>query len=174
MRFPHPTLPRLMSGRSAIVEEGDGEMTIPPVLQPVISIFSPVLNLNIVPALAADTWFLSNVLQGTGVTAAQLTNFPTMPSGRWDLDVTLSMAMVGNTNINSTSALQLFDPVGGVQAIFQFGYLGAIGGPLAQSRTMTLPFLFSTGGWFLRHATSALIAGDSMLSQATVYARRIF
>ena len=159
-----------MSGRSAIVEDGDGEMTIPSVLQPVTEIFSPILNLLSVPLLSNDTWFTNSVLQGSGITAVQTTPFPTFSSGRWSVEINFVVHFAGTSNINSQNLFSLVDPNGSVQNIFEiwnfnFNSLTCHG---------KYEFLFNRDGWFFQHSTAALVLGDIVGSHASVYARRIF
>ena len=165
----------MMSGRSAIIEEGDGEMTVPPVLTPVTEIFSPLSTLQSVPQLSQDTWFLNNVLQGAGATPLQSSNFPTFSKGRWDIDLTFTMQFSGTININSAASIGFLDPFGSTQNIISFAFLvaGASGGSqLTASKTLRM--LFVTDGWLINHSTPPLIVGDSMYTSANVYARRVF
>ena len=164
-----------MSGRSAIVEDGDGEMTVPPVLMPVTEIFSPLLNLQSIPLLSQDTWFSNSVLQGAGLTPVQSVNFPTFTKGRWDLDITFTMQFSGTINVNSSAAIAFFDPFVSVQNIISFACIVAAasgGSQLTASRTLRM--LFVNDGWLINHSIPALVLGDVMYTSANVYARRVF
>ena len=171
MKFPYPTLARLMSGRSAIVETGDGELTIPPVLQPVTEIFSPIISLSIVPPLSQDTW-LSNInLSAIGATAAQTGALPTFASGRWDLDISFCCTFSGTSDFNKSASVLLSDPDGNNISIFNRPYSNA-GPTFGQSLTMRL--LFNRPGWYVSVSTSAILALESTNAFVSVYARRVF
>ena len=154
------------------MEPGDGEMTVPPVLTPVTEIFSPIENLLTVPLLSQDTWLLNSVLQGAGVSAAQSANFPTFASGRWDLDLTMTIQFSGTSNINSQAQLGLNDPLVSTQNIFNAAMIAGGAGGLVFHQTLRM--LFLVDGWRFVHSTPALVLGDVMFTAVTVYARRVF
>jgi len=170
VKFPYPTLARLMSGRSAIVEPGDGEMTVPPVMQPVLDIFSPVRNLLSIPSPSNDSWIFSSTLLAVGAAGVQTQNFPTFAAGRWDIDISLIIRFVGTTTVNSSAAIILNDGQGNVMNVMDFKFFGG-GSPML---ARTFPMLFINSGWFFSHSTDATVAGDFLASQASIYARRIF
>lgn len=174
MKFPYPTLSRLMSGRSAIIEPGDGEMTVPPVLQPTLDIFSPLL----VPAGATagpmdDTWMNAINTIISGVNAADFNqSFVTFAAGRWDIFINFHFTFTGTSNQNNDSGLDLVDDLGNVCAIINFPHFGSA--IRSSDRSITLPFLFTRPGWFLRTRAGIMIALDTLNITCTVYARRIF
>jgi len=171
VKFPYPTLVRLMSGRSAIVEPGDGEITVPPVLQPVMEIFSPLPNVLLPPSLSNDTYLISSIQSSVGLGAGGLVNFNTMKAGRWDFDITNQYVFSGTNNIAVTSALNLVDPDGNVAPLITFvntTYLGV------RSIQQPLRFLFPRDGFFFQQTFGATIAGDVSYILTNAYARRIF
>jgi len=170
VKFPYPTLARLMSGRSAIIDPGDGELTVPPVLQPVTDIFSPMLNLNAAPALAQDTWLFSSSINIVGVVGAQSFQFPTMPAGRWDFDIVHNFRFTGTTAIINASNITLADPASVSSEISRTSMITGAQTFSSYKRSM----LFVKDGWRFTHAVDAGVAGDSANSFVSIYARRVF
>ena len=162
----------MMSGRSAIIEDGDGEMTVPPVLTPVTEIFSPLSNLLAIPSPSQDTWLLNSFLGGQDVTGPQSANFPSFAKGRWDIEVTLTVQFEGARNINSQVSLGINDPFVSTQNVLSCGMVGVVG--VQYFTTRLLRMLFITDGWLFVHSTPALVLGDKLTSAANVYARRVF
>jgi len=161
-----------MSGRSAIIEPGDGEMTVPPVLQPTLEIFSPLL----IPSGAtsgpmADTWMTGLDALSVGPQVELYRNFVTFSAGRWDVEIDASFNHTGTTNALRKSGVDLVDNVGNVAAIFNSYHFNSV---IEKSRHIRLPFLFLQNGWFLRTRTGINIAGDITALDVNVYARRIF
>jgi len=175
VKFPYPTLARLMSGRSAIVEPGDGEMTVPPVMQPTLDIFSPLLAPGVLTVGPAnDTWIngLDTVI--AGVNAADFfRNYVTFSAGRWDVEIDFEFGFVGTTNHNNDSGFDLVDPNTNFAQLFSFTHMSTTVG-VSRNRHYTVPFLFLNDGWFLRTRAGIMIAGDNLTIKSNVYARRIF
>lgn len=162
-----------MSGRSAIVEPGDGELTIPPVLQPTTSIFSPsrsVLNVAY-PNANHDTHFSFQNQSIDGVTPAQSSAFTAFAAGRWDIQLTHAFVFSGVIANTLRSVIELVDPDAGVIQISQFQHRG-IGGIVVNN--ISLPVLFTRSGWYFNGRMDAGVAGDFGFSNCTIYARRIF
>jgi len=176
VKFPYPTLARLMSGRSAIVEPGDGEMTVPPVLQPTLDIFSPLLAPGVLTVGPAnDTWMTGLDTVIAGVNAADFfRNYVTFKAGRWELNIDFQFLFHGSANYNNDSGFDLVDPLGNFAQLFSFTHASTAASPVTQYRHITLPFLFLTDGWFLRTRAGITIAGDNLTIKSNVYARRIF
>lgn len=159
-----------MSGRSAIVEPGDGEMTVPPVLQPVLDIFSPLVNLQNPPLLSQDTWIDFNQHTAVGAQLVQVTNFTTLAAGRWDIQLIHAFNFIGSTSAGNSGSVSLNDPGSGVETITNFNFVNFNQNVI----TVFLPFLFTRPGWFFTHTTSPTVIGDMCTNTLTIYARRIF
>jgi len=170
VKFPYPTLARLMSGRSAIVEPGDGELTIPPVLQPVTEVFSPLINLRIPPALGEDTQMMFEAFVATGIAAQQRTDFPTFAAGRWNITFIRGFRFTGTANLSSAGSISLLDPDGLLRRIDDFRFSSGF----VATTNYTLPLLFTRPGWSITHILDATVAGDSVFDSICFYARRVF
>lgn len=171
MKFPYPTLSRLMSGRSAIVEPGDGEMTVPPVLQPVLDIFSPVANLSPNTGPMQDTFMFDSRLTVIGLDVARTESFPTLAAGRWDVQIQHTSLLSVTTNLASANSVFIFDPDGGSYAVSRFNLSS---GPNKNSVGITIPLLTTRNGWFFQNSRGATVALDECTSNVWFYARRIF
>lgn len=159
-----------MSGRSATVEPGDGEMTVPPVLQPVLDIFSPIVNLMNPPALVQDTWFDFALLTASGAQVAQVQNFATLAAGRWEITITHSFRFTGTSLPGNGGYISLNDPDAGAELISSFQFITGMNG----DRVLELPILLTRPGWFLSQTLSATQIGDFSANSVSVHARRIF
>ena len=171
MRFPYPTIPRLMSGRSAIVEEGDGEITVPPVLQPVLDIFSPLANLSPNTGPMQDSFMFDSRLTVTGADVARTESFPTLAAGRWDVQIHHTCFLSVTSNLASANSVFLFDPDGGSYALSRFNLMVGLNKQISR---LTVPLLLTRNGWFFQNSRGVTIAADESVSNVWFYARRIF
>lgn len=160
-----------MSGRSAIVESGDGEMTIPPVMQPVLDIFSPLSNLSPVTGPVQDSFMFDSRLTRTGAGVAQNESMPTLASGRWNCQIQHTSGMSGATVLANACNCYLVDPDGGTYAMSRFNFLSW---GSTRVTTFTIPLLTLRPGWFFQNALDATVAGDVAFSNVILYARRTF
>lgn len=153
------------------MEPGDGEMTIPPVLQPVTEIFSPIKTMLAVPPLMEDTWALTSIIAANGALANQTFLFPTFAKGRWDIDVSLTVQFSSGVSYPfSEIGLRLSDPSGNQQSMMAFAAYSFV----SVSVVKTLRMHFLESGWQFIHVSAATLVNEQLTSFASVYARRVF
>jgi hypothetical protein len=173
MRVPNPQLVRLGgSTRGAIVEPGDGELEVPPVVQPIIELSSPVDKVvTLAPSTAVqDSFFTAQVVNRIGVQAALTTVITTLSRGAWAFDLGAHAGFIGTSNLalGTFDELQLVDPDGAAQPIFHFPRLTG----QFMSWAHTLRVVFQRDGWNLNVTTGATVAADNLCVAVSVNARK--
>lgn len=170
MKLPYPSLVRQMSGRSAIVEEGDSTLTIPSVLQPTYEMSSPLLRISVFPQLIADS-FIEHIFYAiAGVGAFAATFFPTMKSGRWEVTFTYAFAFTGTSSVVNFSELRVFDDLVNGKDVIRFNHVNGS----FLSGSFSMPLLLVQDGWFFEVDRGITVALDVLTLSMTMHARRIF
>src|SRR6267378_7699123 len=167
MLIPNPRLARyggLVKG--AIIEPGDGTLILPPIIQPIIELTSPVTRGfsagQAVPGGTAffdDSFFKSDRLTQAGVgalTTIQIT--PTLAAGSWVLDFACSFGFTGTTALGNNSGLIMQDPDGNNIQIFEWVHITGNFG----SQSSSWRFTFQRDGFFVFISRGITVAADNV------------
>lgn len=125
MRIPGPLGLQRARGRGGVVLEDDGEITLPPVSQPVGDFSAPLEVVGLSGSTAVATTF---VVGGTffinGVTAGTNIDYGPMTSGTWRLKIKIILSTTNMTPDQTKGfRVQLVDPAGGITNLWSAGYL---------------------------------------------------
>ncbi len=160
-----------MSGRSAITEPGDGVMTVPPVLQPVTEIFSPLNSVQIPESPSSDTFLISGEQITNGASVVQQLNFSFFKAGRWDLHLFHTTTFLGTQNTASAFSVFLQHSGEGLVALSRYAFIST---PAVRNFAQDFSFLFLDDNWRLFLQTDTTVALDAAVNFCSVYARRVF
>ena len=140
----------------AIMEQGDGELLLPPVLQPVATIGSPLFGLAAVPVPLRQSnhnWFHQLV---SGVAGAVTDDTATLGAGIWDINLHWTWRFTGTNDITKQAQIVLVDPDGNIDEFFAQAFI--TGAQVIGRRRFTLSL--SRDNWIIRTTHAATIAGD--------------
>ncbi len=170
MRIPNPRLIRLggVVGGS-IVERGDGEQIISPLIYRNVEIPSP-LNKN-VPSLGGtfdDTFSVSSRLAQAGAVAGQALTICTFKKGLWKLYFVMQAQFTGTSDVTKFDTLQLNDPDGQQTAIITMTHLNG----QSVFENIELPFVFQRDGFNVTQVTGTTIVGDNLANNIALVACR--
>jgi hypothetical protein len=175
MRFPNPRLLRIGAVTGGyIAEPGDGELVVPPVLQPVMDLSEPISvcfsNGVAPPSPLQFSAVKSEVFARAGAGAAANTAVVTIGKGLWNIDINYAHGFTGTTNVaTNASALELVDPANNAAELHQhFHITGQFFG-----YSYTLKLLADRDGWALRLSAGATVAGDALFMQVCCVLRKI-
>lgn len=168
MKFPYPSLIRQMSGRSSEVQDGDSAMTLPPVMQPVLEMFSPIAKFGSIPSPAEDTFMDYILVQQIGAQIATSFSSNTMKAGRWNVTLNVGFQFAGTQSAN-LSGIVIIDDVATVRSVSRFQHQ-----PGQLTQTVEFPILLLKDGFFFQATAAATVALDLLLIGAMIHARRIF
>lgn len=176
MRLPNPRLVRLSSvSPGAIMERGDGELIVSPLLQPVIDLSSPVDKVT-PPGVAltlaqSDSFIKAERIFGTGATAGQGRVFSTFKKGMWALDIAATWMFTGTTNMGAGqfASVVLQDPEFLVANLFEFPQINGV----QQSQSQSYTFVFLRDGFQLQINTPTFVALDNFYLSASANARQL-
>ena len=139
------------------MEEGDGELLLPPVLQPVAVLAGPLFSMTgdatSAPGqsqIATANSFVS------GVAVAHSTLSPFFKAGTWLLDVRWRWHFTGTTDVTKKMAIDLIDPDGIFKPLFRAGFFN--GAQAHGSTQLTVSFI--RDNWYMEASRDATIAGD--------------
>jgi len=174
VRVPSPRLIRLGSiVGGSIAEPGDGEYSVPGILQPIIELSSPVDKILVSPVadVQNDSFCVFDTIARSGITAGVNRDIVTMKKGLWAFDVTFSGMFTGTTNVvlGSDDGIQFTDPDGA--ALILFGMPRITGAQ--QAVQLTLRFAFQRDGWKFTIISFATVAGDNLRLTTALNARRL-
>jgi hypothetical protein len=181
VRVPNPRLVRLGSvTRGAILEQGDGELIVSPVMQPIIELSSPIPRVfpgGVLGGTQEDSFFFGARQSQAGVDAGipAGSTMAILARGAWVLEcyAELSMTVVVNQLVQFFG-LALVDPAGNIAPIIGRSWLGPAGGAwIATSGTRVLHISFQVDGFLLSVFTPATAANEGLALMASVNARRI-
>lgn len=171
MRLPNSTLQRIAAAtHGSIMEPGDGELIVDPVLLNTGILGAPIHSLVSDPARVTSTHIDVAAIQGTGATAAQNATVITLGAGIWYLQLSFTAFFTGTTDVNSQDSLLLVDPAGNSRALFQAPHgASAFSKIFERSMWVVLP----TDDWLLRISHDAIIAGDSVAVRGSCFATKL-
>jgi hypothetical protein len=174
VRVPSPKLLRLGScSRGSIAEPGDGELSVPGILQPTIELSSPIDKvLSPIVGTAGnpqqDSFFMSQTTQATGAAGATNTTMCFLDRGAWSIDFAWIAAFIGTTNIAKNAIVNLVDSDSVALPLFSLPFLTGQFVALAH----TYRFVFQRDGWAITIAASATVAGDSLQNHLSLNCRK--
>lgn len=157
MRFPNALGLARARGKGGVVFEGDGEITLPPVSQPVGEFSSPVEVLPTLFPVAANvflnnTFFASNTFFIAGVTSAGSLDFGPFNAGTWLLRLKLVMQTLTMTqSLTRNSSVQLIDPDAGAVALWRVGFASN----LYLTQAVDFEVTFPRSGFLIRQTQDA-------------------
>ena len=139
------------------MEEGDGELLIPAVLQPVATLGGPLFSMtgDATSAPGQSQVATANSFV-SGVAVAHSTLSPFFKAGTWLIDVRWRWHFTGTTDVAKNMAIDLVDPDGIFKQMFRSGFFN--GAQAHGSTQLTLSFI--RDDWYLEARRSATIAGD--------------
>ena len=172
MIIPNPRLVRLAGlTRGAILEDGDGELIVPAIIQPVATLESPMNRTVPVTGIIEDSFaiHLTSVIVGAFGSGFVGTS-GTLAKGKWRLEWTCSMGFTGTTATGNASFFCLIDPDTNQARIASLPHI--TGRNLALSGD--LEFTFQRDSFSLQLFAATTIAGDVLTQDFFVNARRLF
>jgi hypothetical protein len=181
MRVPNPRLIRLGSvTRGAILEQGDGELIVSPLVQPVIELSSPIPRVypSFVPGGTQEDSFFAGFRQSQSGVDAGLPGGATLAilaRGAWVLECYYDMAQtIQVAQLVQFVGLALVDLGINQSPILGRNWAGTAAGVAAvSSGTRVLHISFQVDGFALALFTPATVAGELLTVAASVNARRI-
>lgn len=169
MRLPSVLYQQLATGRGgAIVEEGDGELLLPPVLQPVGTIGGPLFSLATLSGGIEQSSIHTGQSFVSGVAAAFLDSL-TLNSGIWLFDIRWRFHFTGTTDVNKDASVTLRDPDANTEELMVSGFF--TGAQVHEHTQIILPL--PSDGWRIDVRRDATIAGDVADLRATVLALKL-
>jgi hypothetical protein len=181
VRVPNPRLVRLGAvTRGAILEQGDGELIVTPVMQPVIELSSPIPRVfpAFIPGGIQEDSFYVNARQAQGGVDPGFpagTQLASLARGAWVLECYYDMAQViATTQAAQFCGLALVDPNANFAGILGRNWAGTAAGAHAISTgSRELHISFQVDSFLLSLFTPATVAGEALSIMVSVNARRI-
>jgi hypothetical protein len=177
VRVPNPRLIRLGGvTRGAILEQGDGELIVTPVMQPVIELSSPIPRVfpNFLPAgIQEDSFFVTIRQTQLGVDPGfpAGTQIASLARGAWALECYAEMGLtLAAAQAAQHVGLTLQDPSGNIAPIMGRNWAGPSG---VQTSTRVLHISFQVDAFLLMLTTPATAAGETLSVMLSINARRI-
>ncbi len=174
MRIPNPRLLRIGGlTRGAIVEQGDSELILTPVMQPVIELTSPIARVfqpATMGGVQEDSFYASTEYRQVGVGGGLANSaFALFARGAWILECYLAQAVNVVTGQNFFCGLRLSDGTNIADVLGRFW-----DGPTAYLETVrTLHLIFQNDAFLLVLNAPVLIAGETHTFVVSCNARRI-
>jgi hypothetical protein len=171
MRIPNPRLIRLAGlTKGAIVEGGDSELIVTPVLQPIIELSSPidrVFTAAQVGGTADDSILIEARSKLTGIQAAATADILTFSRGLWILELGGVFIFNSTTTQNSDSSyLAIVDLGGNICNLIEFPHqnIGAAGAGVQWTLARRVQLNFQRDGFILRFRQGAMVAAGDILA----------
>ena len=142
----------------AILEEGDGELLVPPVLQSVATLAAPLDTLNAaIPSPVSQSAIYGYRNSVSGVQAALVAaDSPELSSGIWRFVFAARAHFTGTSNAGSFAEVSLVDPDGIEVRFFSMALINN-----AQATdSIDVVLSLAREGWIIRVNRSAMVAGD--------------
>jgi len=170
VRFSGANFAQFAIGRGgAIVDPGDGELILPPILQPVIELPAPLFTLRTPTGTINTPTIFQGVSAAAGVSAGFTTTLMTLATGIWHLDLYFRWMFTGTTNFGLVASLDLTDPGAITRSLFYANFF--TGTQISESRSLLLNL--AEPGWVLSFGRNAQIAGDASEFFVSVSAQKI-
>ena len=175
MRIANPRLIRLGGlAKGAIIERGDGELIVSPLIQPVIELTSPISRVySIVQAVPAGN-LDDSIIKGAadnfaGAGGPNTVDAVTLAKGLWLLKIHAAFTFAGLTNLVRISSVYLGDPAGNNGVLIPFGHLNLA----AQNGVWEGLLMFDNDGWRIGQARDITIAGDAVTIASSIACFRV-
>ena len=174
MRIPSPRLVRLASlVGGGILEAGDAELLISPVIQPAIEVPAPTDKVygtgTLAPSPLSDSGFKSEAISQIGAQAAVNTLIFNFLKGIWRLTCTASVMFTGTTASSAYMGLNLVDPDSVAANLMAWPQITG----LQQSNRLDVTIVFQRDNFQVRLACGATVAGDILSLDGQCFARRL-
>jgi hypothetical protein len=142
----------------AILEEGDGELLLPPILQPVATLAAPLDTLNTaIPSPVSQSAIYGYRNSVAGIQAALVAaDSPTLGSGIWRMVFAGRAHFTGASNANAFAEISLVDPDGIEVRFFSMAMIN--NAQITDSIDVVLSL--AREGWIIRVNRGAMVAGD--------------
>lgn len=171
MRFSSGLFLQQSVARGGAQLEGDGEVTLPPVLQPILFLPSPLSSLTVPADSGGDTFMKETNWSATGAQASVVSGFPLLTAGLWWVKITWSHTFSGTTNLAKQDFIDLVDSSGTSARLASLSHNGGLG---------LDPIVVSLDYWFsfrdanrIRITLDDTIAGDILVNRVNLYAMRM-
>lgn len=158
-------------------QQRDGELFIPPSLQPVgelphvLRAPSGLLTLTST-GIQRSSWYYSFSIVAAGVSAGSVINVPPMDAGLWRLRGRIQLVYTGAAPAHNVSQLELNVPAPGV-ASNVIAYLTQSFAVTTAQVPFEHVFAFDVDGWFLKLTSGATIAGETSRFSLSVEASKL-
>lgn len=153
----------------AIMEEGDAELLLPPVLQPVVTIGGPLSSMGGAVGTVQQSAIANGASFVSGVAGAFTSDMITLGSGIWLLDLRLRWYFTGTTDVTKSASVTFIDPDANTQELLGGGFFSGI---QANEHTQ-FTIAFDRAGWLVRLRRDPTIAGDIAELRATLLAFKL-
>jgi hypothetical protein len=174
MRFPNPRLLRIGAVTGGyIAEPGDGELALPPVLQPVCDLSEPIsvcYTAGVVAPVPITFSCIKNdlVVRG-GAGAASVLTLLNLGRGLWNVDINTAFGFIGTTATANDSGVQLIDPANNVAQLTHMFHFNA----QHTHFSFTLKLCADRDGYILALRCGTTVGADNIFISAAVVARKI-
>lgn len=175
MRVANPRLIRLAGlAKGAIVERGDGELIVSPLIQPVIELVSPVSRTfgvgQAVPVGNLDDSIVKGVSDNiSGAAAANVVDTVTLAKGLWLIKIHSSFAFFGTRNLARLSSVYLGDPSTNNAILIPFQHMPSV----AQNGEWQGLLMFDNDGWRIGQARDITVALDEITITSSISCFRV-
>jgi hypothetical protein len=171
MRIPNPRLIRIGGlTRGAIIESGDGELILTPVIQPIIELASPINVVQVaITGIFDDSFLRHDRLNATGAGIAASTTMAALAKGVWIIEAGLDFGFTGTTNVANFSSFSITDPDANQCDLFEFPNLNGYNISLLHRFELNLV----RDNFVLAINRAVTVGGDALSLHASVNAKRI-
>lgn len=169
MRVNSPALSRIggiVGG--AIVEPGDGDLQIPPVLQPLVEIPGPINSFIAPSGTQRDSYAASQTRLVSGVAATTVFSLGVLGKGLWKLAINFQGAFIGTSNLTGSSQLRIVDPDSNLFALLAYPHI--TGQP--SSQFIDQWWAFQRDGFEIQLVQLVTVGGDLLALNASVHASK--
>lgn len=168
MKFPSGLFVQHAVGRGGVVLQNDGEVLLPPVLQPLLEISFPFFSVT-QSNVQGNSWFQTAQRFTAGVAVASTDDIGELVSGVWSLLINYAWQFTGTTDTAKQFSILLLDPAANNRPLVALPFFtGAMYGGnqmfwIACNTTLTI-----------RMVIPARIAGDTAFANCAVVAKKVF
>lgn len=151
--------------------EGDGEITLPPVIQPVAEISYPLRTVADPIGLQSASFVQDIAQRLIGAQGLTQTDGALMSAGLWSINARYMTCHTGGGNLAKANYVQLISPVLSSVVIFRMPFVGGFGIP-ASVIGFEKWFSFAEDNWRFRILTDITVAGDDNISSFSYFASK--
>lgn len=169
MRFPSPLFLQQGVAKGGAILENDGEVTLPPIIQPIALISSPLRSNVSSTGVQRNSFFRQIELNAAGAASSLTASFPSLDSGVWDLNIIFTGAFTGTTDVAAQSGLLLQDPATITSSMFEMVHINGNTVSLVLSTTVS----FADPGWVFIVSRVATVALDAVHISVSLLAKKI-